>query len=88
VAQALQASEQSAVDLVLTDLGMPNPHGDDLVARLLGVARPPVVVMMTAFPSEETLRRAGELGVLLLEKPFSMERLAQAVRQAVSLRGG
>ena len=85
VAQALQLVERGPVDLVLTDLGMPNERGDDLVERLLRAAHPPLVVMMTAFPDEATRRRARDLGGTLLEKPFSLEQVRRTVRDATSL---
>lgn len=84
VAQALRLFERSPVDLVLTDLAMPHGRADDWVDRLRRLARPPVVVTMTAFPDEGIRGHARALGVALLEKPFSLEQLTRTVRDAMS----
>ena len=72
------------IDLVITDVILPQFSSRDMVARLTE-ARPEVrVLYMSGYPEDEILRR----GLLddtanLLEKPFSGLELAEATREAL-----
>jgi CheY-like chemotaxis protein len=69
-----------AVDLVLTDLHVPEVTGAELI-RLLRTARWPVpVVMMTAYASAPVRESTRAMGVPLLEKPFTLEQMKTTVR--------
>jgi two-component system cell cycle sensor histidine kinase/response regulator CckA len=82
----LVASHAGDIDLVVTDVVMPEMSGrvfaEELEARHPGQR----VVFMSGYTDDEILRR-GLLtpGRMLLEKPFTAERLLEAVR--VALRG-
>ena len=80
--RALLASE-GAVDLVLTDQRLPHALGYQLLyAEELIWTNTPVLIM-TAFPSDSLRFFLGSMGVPLLEKPFSMERLVASVLDLV-----
>jgi PAS domain S-box-containing protein len=72
------------VDIVLTDVVMPRLGGGDLVRRLHGLNPGMRVVYMSGY-ADGTLSRQGliEQDAVLLEKPFTAERLSQAIRRAL-----
>jgi DNA-binding NtrC family response regulator len=72
-----------AVDLVISDIRMPKCSGIQAVEIIRSI-RPRVrFLLVTAFPDDETRRRAAALGVVLLEKPFSISRLVASVEAAL-----
>jgi two-component system, cell cycle sensor histidine kinase and response regulator CckA len=76
-----------SIDLVLTDLVMPNMSGRELAARLAHL-RPSLKVLYMSGYSDDTVARHGILedGLALLEKPFSPEQLAEKVREVLGPR--
>ncbi len=83
--EALQVLEQRPVDLVLTDLYMPEMDGFELLAVMLQrFASVPVIVMSSSELPElgEELTRRGALR--FLEKPFDYLALATAVRETLA----
>ena len=85
-ALAVAAEHAEPIDLLLTDVVMPGMNGRELAARL-GDARPGLQVLFTSGYGEEVISRHGVLepGVLLLQKPYSLPRLASLVREALAL---
>ncbi len=76
--------EGERIDLVLTDVVMPNMSGRDLAARLAQL-RPSLKVLYMSGYSSDIIARRGLLedGITLLEKPFSPEQLAVKVREVL-----
>jgi DNA-binding response OmpR family regulator len=78
---ALALLERSAVDAVVTDLGLPDVPGDVLIREIVATVRPrPPIVVVTGF-GPTYARRALEAGadaVLMkpIEWPLLLERLA------------
>ena len=70
-------------DLIVTDVNMPGGSGLDVVDRLRKDGDCTPVILITAFPQDDTRKRAGELGVRLLAKPFELEALGAAVDWAI-----
>jgi CheY-like chemotaxis protein len=86
-AQALQAIERLAPDVVLLDLAMPVLDGMSVLADLrpLGEQHSLRVIVMTATGSARTALQAVRLGAAdFLEKPFSPEDLRQSIDRVVS----
>jgi two-component system, cell cycle sensor histidine kinase and response regulator CckA len=83
-ALALLADGHPAVNLVLTDLALPNMDGL-VLARELRRLRPGVpVLFMTGYTSDESVRRTATLrGHPLIEKPFTADLLVSRVREAL-----
>ncbi len=80
--EALRLVEDTAPDVVLTDIEMPEMTGLELAAELGRRGTPPRVVILTTFARGGYLRRAleaGAAGYLLKDAPA--ERLAEAVRR-------
>jgi DNA-binding response OmpR family regulator len=68
------------IDLVITDIVMPNVDGREL-GRLLAVECPQVPILyISAHPTGDIFWRDGPAGAACLQKPFSMAELQAAVR--------
>jgi CheY-like chemotaxis protein len=78
------ASAQTRVDLLLTDVVMPGMSGRELVERLLPVYPWLRVLFMSGYTEDTILQhRVSELGLTVLEKPFTRDDLALAVRHTL-----
>lgn len=83
-AEALGIVETSLerIDLILTDVVMPELHGGDLGEALM--AREPWrrVLYMSGYTADDiTTRGLAQPGTALLKKPFTPDGLARAVRE-------
>ena len=76
-----------AVDLVVTDMVMPNMGGETLVRALGGEAGGVRAVGMTGYAVEKVVGDLRELGFVgMIQKPFDVEGLARVVRRAIERR--
>jgi len=84
---ALEALRRQSVDLVISDIKMPDMSGVD-VLRAAKQADPDLpVVMITAFASTETAVEAMRLGACdYLSKPFDVDELRLKVREKLEGR--
>jgi CheY-like chemotaxis protein len=87
--EALRRAEAHArpIDLLVTDLVMPEMSGRELAARLTA-ARPHLrVLYMSGYTDRGVTRQRGfEPGAAFLEKPFTPQILAARVRAALDAR--
>ncbi|MFD9002315.1 response regulator [Streptomyces sp. NPDC059582] len=82
--QALRTAQETAPDVVLLDIRMPDVDGLTVLTELRGLPNPPVVAMLTTFDMDEyvaTALRSGAAGFLLKdtdpeELPFLVRSLA------------
>jgi PAS domain S-box-containing protein len=85
-AEAIQAAEayDGRIDLLLTDVVMPQMLGKE-VAERLGVIRPGIGVLYMSGYAQPILGSTGTLepGVALLEKPFSEAQLLEKAREVL-----
>jgi len=83
---AMVLLEDQNIDLVITDLKMPEIDGIELI-RWIRDKNPGVgIIVITGYPSQETIKDALELGIIdYLPKPFSPALLLDVVTKAVSL---
>jgi two-component system, cell cycle sensor histidine kinase and response regulator CckA len=72
------------VRLILADLEMPVMSGRQLAEQVSTREASPPLIYMTGF-SETTPVDAGELGSMLLAKPFTPERLIEFVKRALKI---
>lgn len=80
----LLASITSHVHVVLTDVVMPGMSGRELVERILPVYPWLRVLFMSGYTEDMMLQhRVSELGITLLEKPFTGDQLGLAVRSTL-----
>lgn len=73
-------------DVVLTDARMPGYDGLDVAEAWEACGTMPPTIMMTAFPDARMRRRAFAMGIVLLEKPFSMGLVEALVREQAAKR--
>jgi len=80
-AEALLAwRDLDAMKCLITDLHMPGMDGLELQSELQRQGRNIPVILMTAFPSEETEQRAKKLGIKkFVAKPTDPEMLLEEV---------
>jgi two-component system NtrC family response regulator len=85
-AEGLQLFQNRPVDLVLTDVRMPEMDGVDVLARLKAIQSDLPVVMLTAHGTITSAVEAMKLGAFdYLTKPFDRERLKAVVRKALEM---
>jgi FixJ family two-component response regulator len=74
--------------LLLTDVVMPGMSGRELVERLLPVYPWLRVLFMSGYTEDMMLQhRVAELGITVVEKPFTRDDLALAVRNTLDRAG-
>lgn len=72
------------INLVLTDVVMPQMSGVELVSYLQGLDPALRVLYMSGYPDEELVRQGlSAASVDFIQKPFSMDVLARRVRRAL-----
>ena len=80
--QAIEHLQREPVDLLLSDIRMPDVSGVEVLRTAKDLNRDIVAFMMTAFASTETAVEAMRLGAVdYFTKPFSMDELRLKVRQ-------
>ncbi len=78
---------REAVDLVITDLRMPDLDGFDLIRDLKASPGSPHIVMITAFGSIQSAIKAVKLGAYdYITKPFEIEELLLVLEKALGER--
>jgi CheY-like chemotaxis protein len=88
-ADALMRVEQRGmpVDLLVTDVVMPQMNGREVADRLRKCAPRMAVVYMTGYTDDFITRRVLERDSLIIQKPFSMDLLLEKVGAALAARG-
>lgn len=83
--EALEKMRTKDYDVMLADLMMPGMSGLQVVEELRGTNPKLPVVVITGFPSQDTLHEAARLGVTdYLTKPVAPDVLTQATMQALA----
>jgi DNA-binding NtrC family response regulator len=84
----LDRVKQGGIDLVVTDVRMPDLDGLDMLREIKASDRAPHVVVITAFGTIEQATRAIKLGAYdYITKPFEMDDLLHLVDRALDERG-
>ena len=84
--EALGMARTESVDLIVTDVIMPQLSGPQLVERYLAKDPEPRIIYMTGFVDDETMRLELDEDVVLLRKPFGPADLARIVRAVLDAR--
>ena len=80
--EAIDILQRERMDLLLSDIRMPDISGVDVLRAAKEANRDLVVFMMTAYASTDTAVEAMRLGAVdYLTKPFNMDELRLKVRQ-------
>jgi DNA-binding NtrC family response regulator len=75
------------IDVVVTDLRMPDIDGFDLIRDIKATDESPHIIMITAFGSIETAIKAVKLGAYdYITKPFELEELILVIDKALGER--
>ena len=84
-AQAAAAFARGPVDLVVTDVRLPDGDGIEVLRHVKAASPETVVIVMTAFGTTETAVAARKLGAeAYVLKPFDVDELRIAVRDALA----
>ncbi|HEX9129660.1 MAG TPA: response regulator [Gemmatimonadaceae bacterium] len=83
IALRLAAAHVGEIDLVLTDVAMPNLGGRGMVEELRELSPGIRVLFMSGYPKEEVLPDYGSANHPYLQKPFTGETLFSEVRSAL-----
>ena len=85
--QALKLLAKKRVDLVITDLVMPNMDGMALVRRIRQRKSNTKIIIITAYGSDESMQEAETLGVsAYLAKPFDLSDLKSRVNDLLQAK--
>jgi DNA-binding NtrC family response regulator len=78
---------QGGIDLVVSDVKMPDLDGLDMLREIKAVTPSPHVITITAFGSIDTAIRAVKLGAFdYITKPFDVDQLILSVQKALAER--
>ena len=77
---------QGPIDLLLTDVAMPQLSGRDLADRLAGMRDGLRVLYMSGFMKEPLLKyySISIVGIPFIQKPFTQQTLSSKVREVLS----
>lgn len=82
--EALEAIEDRAFDLIITDLKMPDMDGVELTERIRAVESDAVIVWITAYGCEGFRTEAERLEVFrCVEKPLEVTLIRKMAREAL-----
>jgi two-component system response regulator PilR (NtrC family) len=85
--EAVELLQKQPVDLLLSDIRMPDVSGVDVLRAAKDINRDIVAIMMTAFASTDTAVEALRLGANdYFTKPYSMDELRLKVRHHLETR--
>ena len=87
ISQALKVAENYEFDILISDMGLPDGHGTELLARLRSAtARPILGIAMSGFGMEDDRQRSRQAGFAEhLTKPVELAVLNQAVTRLAAL---
>ena len=80
--RALELVRQNVYDLIISDVKMPDINGIELLARVREISPETMVIMITAFATVDTARRAFKLGaedLVIKDAGFDVEELKVSV---------
>jgi len=84
--KAIEVLDSESIDLVITDLKMPEMDGFELLAYIASHFSSIPTIVMTAFGTEDVESKIKKMGTLkLLEKPIDFDQLANAIFKCLEL---
>src|SRR4051812_32510133 len=82
VREAYDAANASRYDLLISDIGLPDGRGVDLIRQLRQNANPIRALALSGFGMDEDIRRSKEAGFQdHLTKPVSFSRLQEVIAE-------
>jgi DNA-binding response OmpR family regulator len=87
--EALNFLEKSKIDLVISDIRMPDINGLDLLVRIKKEYPQTKVIIMTAYGSADVQKEANQRGSLYyVEKPFEISDLRKIIIDLIGKKKG
>jgi DNA-binding response OmpR family regulator len=87
--EALNFLEKNKIDLVISDIRMPDINGLDLLVRIKKEYPQTKVIIMTAYGSADVQREANQRGSLYyVEKPFEISDLRKIIIDLIGKKKG
>ena len=85
--EALAVLDTEPIDVVVTDLRLGADNGMEIVDECLRQAKPPIVIMMTAYGSVDTAVEAMKRGAWhFVTKPLNIDELEIIIKRALQTR--
>jgi PAS domain S-box-containing protein len=75
--------KKQQIDLVLTDMGMPNMDGYELLKRLRRIKENLKVVVMTGYMDSEQTEKLAKEQIDIVSKPFDMAEMSAVIRNVL-----
>jgi len=86
--EALEILERNPIDVVVSDVRMPDIDGLQLLSEIKKRYPQTKVILMTAYGSPEMRKEASRRGsIFYIEKPFEIDRLNELIRRALAKEG-
>jgi two-component system CheB/CheR fusion protein len=84
VQAALDVAEANDFDLLISDIGLPDGTGVDLIRALIGDGKSVKAIALSGYGMEEDIRRSKDAGFFEhLTKPVSIKRLQDVIDELV-----
>ena len=84
--KAMEIFKEKEIDLVITDLQMPEMGGIELIKQIRAIAPSAMVIVITAFGTVDTAVESMKLGAFeYITKPFNREELKIIVKKALEV---
>jgi two-component system, NtrC family, response regulator HydG len=78
--KALAAAARSAFDIIFIDFKMPGMSGVETFLELKKLTPAPLVVLMTAYTTDEMNKEALKLGIYAIQtKPFNVDEVIRSI---------
>jgi CheY-like chemotaxis protein len=88
MASALQVGSQAELDVIVSDIELPDGSGLELVGSLRNTSRPIPAIALSGFGSATDVELSHSAGFAIhLTKPVDFRQLEKAIRQVVASAG-
>jgi CheY-like chemotaxis protein len=84
--EALRLAADARIDIIVSDVVMPNMSGPDMVERFQSTHPGTIAVFMSGYADDALRTNAALVGTAFLRKPFAPAALARVVREALDTR--
>ncbi len=82
--EAIKVLQENTIDILLTDIRMPEENGTYLIDKLVDFAQSPRTIVFSAFITPEMSDTLKDRGIETIRKPFKIDELLHAVKKCVN----